>query len=109
MKHFVFVSIVIASIFFFLSSCKKDIINGSLPVITILGNNPVNAGFGYPYTDAGATASDNEDGDIISTIIVTNTVDTSTLGSYNVYYNVTDKDGNKATQVIRMVNVINTK
>lgn len=109
MKHFVFVSIVIASIFFLLSNCKKDTINGSLPVITILGNNPINAGLGYPYNDAGATASDVEDGDITSAIITANNVDTSTLGSYNVYYNVTDKDGNKATQVIRMVNVINTK
>jgi hypothetical protein len=101
--------IVFSGISFILWGCKKDKIKGSIPVITILGNNPVTAGLGYPYIDAGATAADNEDGNISSSIITTNTIDTSIAGIYFVYYNVTDNDGNKAAQVIRTVNVVNTK
>lgn len=103
------ISIVVALMLLPSFGCKKDTIKGSIPVIKLLGKNPVNVGLGYPYIDSGATATDKEDGDITSTIIVTNNVDTSTVGSYNVYYNVTDKDGNKAMQIIRVVNVINTK
>jgi len=111
MKRFVIISICIGvvGIFPIIPGCKKDSIKGSIPVITLLGNNPVNAGHGYPYIDAGATAADKEDGDITSIIITANNVDTSTLGTYNIYYNVTDKDGNKAVQVVRTVNVINTR
>ncbi|MCK5395685.1 MAG: DUF4347 domain-containing protein, partial [Gammaproteobacteria bacterium] len=36
----------------------------TLPVITLVGNDPVNIELGTAYSDAGATASDNIDGDI---------------------------------------------
>ncbi|MBC1515390.1 immunoglobulin-like domain-containing protein [Listeria immobilis] len=43
-------------------------------------------------------ATDKEDGDITSTVKITNnTVDTSKPGNYEVTYEVTDSDGNKAT------------
>ena len=45
---------------------------------------------GTTYTDLGATASDNYDGDISADISVTNPVDTSVIGSYTVTYNVSD-------------------
>lgn len=76
------------------------------PVITLLGANPLELNVGDVYTDPGATASDNIDGDLTSSIIVGgDTVDTSTAGSYNVTYDVTDAAGNAATQVTRVVNV----
>ncbi|MCB9807151.1 DUF5011 domain-containing protein [Candidatus Peribacteria bacterium] len=46
--------------------------------------------FGSVYSDAGATASDNVDGDITANIITVNPVNTNVLGSYTVTYNVSD-------------------
>lgn len=82
------------------ASCKKD---GNAPVITLLGNDPAETGAGYPYHDAGATAFDEEDGDITAQIITQSTVDSSKTGTYQVTYNVTDSDGQKAVEVSREV------
>ena len=60
---------------------------------------------GVTYTDAGATATDNVDGDISEDIVVTSNVDTTQLGSYAVRYNVQDGNGNAAIEVIRNVTV----
>jgi hypothetical protein len=94
--------IVFAILLASLLSCKKD---SNAPVITILGKNPVETGWGYAYTDAGATATDKEDGDLTSKIIVSSNVDTAAIGTYYVRYNVTDSDGNKAKEVQREVKV----
>ena len=83
-----------------IAGCGKD---GSVPVITVLGKNPATTGVGNTYNDAGATAFDEEDGDITSKIVVDNQVDTSKPGTFYVYYNVTDSDGNKAEQASREV------
>jgi hypothetical protein len=110
MKRFIIISIVASTGFLWLAEgCKKEKTTGSIPVIALLGRDTTIAGIGYPYVDAGATAYDNEDGDITSKIISLNNVDTTALGTYHVYYNVTDNDGNKAKQVSRTVKVINTK
>jgi hypothetical protein len=60
---------------------------------------------GSTYTDAGATAVDNIDGDITSNIAVVSTVDVNTVGTYTVTYNVSDAQANAATQVTRTVNI----
>ena len=75
------------------------------PVITLLGANPVNIELGSTYTDAGATAADNIDGDITANIITVNPVNTDLVGTYSVTYNVSDAAGNAAAEVIRTVNV----
>jgi len=75
------------------------------PVITLLGSTPVDVELGSTYTDAGATASDNIDGDITASIITVNPVDTSLAGTYSVTYNVSDAAGNAAAEVTRTVNV----
>ena len=49
-------------------------------------------------TDSGATAADNYDGDLTSSIAIVNNVDTSTVGTYTVTYNVSDTSGNAAVQ-----------
>lgn len=82
------------------AGCGKD---GNAPVITVQGKNPATTGVGNTYNDAGATALDEEDGDITSKIVVDNQVDTSKPGTCYVYYNVTDSDGNKAAQASREV------
>ncbi len=76
------------------------------PVITMLGNNPISVQQNTTFTDPGATAWDSEDGDITSKIIVSGTVDTTRLGSYNIAYNVTDSKGLPAQERTRTVNVV---
>jgi hypothetical protein len=75
------------------------------PVLSIIGQNPVVAECGGPYADAGATATDNKDGDITSRIQVENKVDTPKVGTYQVIYRVTDAAGNAATAT-RTVKVV---
>lgn len=60
------------------------------------------------YTDAGATASDNVDGDITGDIITVNPVNTLAIGVYTITYNVTDNAGNDAAEITRTVNVVDT-
>ena len=83
--------------------------DNSPPTITILGDNPISVFQGSTYTDQGATATDNVDGDITANITVTSNVDTSTVGTYTVTYNVSDAAGNAATEVVRTVNVVDTE
>jgi len=75
------------------------------PVITLLGDNPINITVGTTFNDPGVTASDNVDGDITSDIVVTGSVDTNTAGTYTITYNATDVAGNAADPVTRTVNV----
>ncbi len=78
------------------------------PVITVLGNNPVNIDLGNPYVDAGATALDDVDGDISTNILVTGLpVDSSVVGQHIVQYEVSDAAGN-STQAQRIVNVLDS-
>ncbi|MDG1823266.1 MAG: DUF5011 domain-containing protein, partial [Flavobacteriaceae bacterium] len=78
------------------------------PVITLTGSSTITIQAGSIYTDSGATAFDAEDGDISHSIVVSNAVDTSTLGTYTVTYNVQDSDGNAAAPVTRTVHVVDT-
>ncbi|MEM7801819.1 MAG: immunoglobulin-like domain-containing protein, partial [Chloroflexota bacterium] len=81
-------------------------VDSTPPEITLLGNNPLNLLLGETYTDPGATAEDDVDGTITNDIVVGgDTVDTNTLGSYTVTYDVSDAAGNAATTVTRTVNV----
>ena len=85
-----------------------NVVDTTIPVITLLGDATVTIEVGSTYTDAGATALDNYDGDITSSIVTVNTVDTSTVGTYTVSYDVSDANNNDAVQVIRTVNVVDT-
>ncbi|MBL4906720.1 MAG: DUF5011 domain-containing protein, partial [Sneathiella sp.] len=76
------------------------------PVITLVGASTINLNVGGTYTEQGATAIDNIDGDISANILIGgDSVDTNIAGTYVVTYNVNDAAGNAATQVIRTVNV----
>ena len=67
------------------------------PVITVLGDNPVQVPLGSPYTDAGCTAEDDESGDITDSVITSGLpIDTNTLGTYEVTYTAEDAYGNQA-------------
>lgn len=96
-RKFLFLSVVALFLgsAMFLTNCKDDEEDTTNPVITIKGDNPVTIDFGAVYTDAGATATDNEDGAI--TVTVDNPVKTDAAGEYTVNYTATDKAGNKTT------------
>src|SRR2546425_391059 len=82
------------------------VVDPTPPVITLVGSNPVTVQQGSTYTDAGATATDNIDGNITPSIVTVNPVNTGVAGTYFVTYNVKDAAGNSATQVARIVNVV---
>ncbi|MDA9361262.1 BspA family leucine-rich repeat surface protein [Flavobacteriaceae bacterium] len=67
------------------------------PVISLVGSSTINLQVGDTFTDPGATASDNIDGDLTSTITSSGTVDTASEGTYTIYYNVSDAAGNIAS------------
>ena len=77
----------------------------TIPVITLLGEAEVSLELGSTYVDAGAAAVDNIDGDITSSIVVTNAVDVNTVGTYLVTYNVSDAAGNAAAEVNRTIEI----
>lgn len=81
-------------------------IDSTPPEITILGDNPYTLYQGTGYTDPGAIASDDVDGDITANIEVANGVNPGVVGSYLVTYNVSDSSLNAATEAVRTVNVI---
>lgn len=77
------------------------------PDITLVGANPQIIKEGDAYTELGATATDNFDGDLTASIVIdASAVNTSLEGTYSVTYDVTDSSGNAAVQVTRTVQVI---
>lgn len=78
------------------------------PVITLLGNSSVTVEIRSNYTDAGATATDNYDGDLTSQINTGGIVNTSTAGTYTLTYDVRDSSGNRAAELTRTVIVVDS-
>lgn len=98
---------------FTLSGCGETITENNdgfpdttTPIITLIGKSIVNVVQNTIYTDTGAKATDNVDGDITARIVKGgDTVDTSKVGKYTITYDVTDKAGNQAIQVKRIVTI----
>jgi len=62
---------------------------------------------GSSWTDPGAAADDDVDGDISANIVTGgDTVDTSAIGTYVITYNVSDTAGNAAAEATRTVEVV---
>ncbi|PQJ76290.1 immunoglobulin-like domain-containing protein, partial [Polaribacter glomeratus] len=85
-----------------------NIVDTTKPVITLTGSSLKTIEVGVSYSDLGATASDNYDGDISEDIVTVSNVDASIVAVYTVTYNVTDANLNTADQVTRTVNVVDT-
>lgn len=66
------------------------------PIIILNGEDSVTVQVGDTYTDAGATAKDNRDGDLTDKLETSGSVDTSTPGTYKISYYVEDAAGNAA-------------
>ncbi|HHG83775.1 MAG TPA: DUF5011 domain-containing protein [Bacteroidetes bacterium] len=104
MKHTKFTTLValFLGLTLVFASCKKE--DTLAPTLTLKGSNPGSVLLGGSYTDPGATATDEEDGDLTSKIKVTGTVNTNAVGTYTLTYSVVDAAGNSTT-VTRTVNV----
>lgn len=75
------------------------------PVITLTGTDVV-IEKNTAYTDLGATAFDNIEGDITARIVTDINIDLTQAGVYFVTYNVTDLSGIAAAEVVRRVQVV---
>lgn len=78
------------------------------PDITIIGKIQDTLMQGKSYVDAGATATDNIDGNITNKITKVSTLDSSKLGTYTITYSVADLANNTASAVRTVVVVKNT-
>lgn len=78
------------------------------PVISLVGDATVLHEQGTVYTDAGATALDNIEGDISADIVVNGGVNVNIADTYTITYTVSDSDGNSATPTTRTVVVQDT-
>ena len=68
------------------------------PVITLNGSDTVKIEVFGTYSEDGATAQDNKDGNVSNSISIDGTVNTSIVGKYILTYVVIDQAGNKATK-----------
>ena len=75
------------------------------PVITLNGNSTMSIVQNTTFTDPGATATDNVDGNITNRIQTSGTVNTSVVGTYLIQYSVSDTAGNSSS-VTRTVYVV---
>ena len=92
---------VLLSIFIFSCSSDQSDVEGNVqdfeaPIITLLGENPQILYINEIFEDLGAIANDNMDGDISNSIVVSNNVNVTQSGTYNVIYNVIDSSNNSA-------------
>ncbi len=95
MKKKLLLAGILAAAVVIIPGCSKD--DTEAPVITLLGSNPFQLEMLDTYNDPGATADDNEDGDISSSISINDgDVENRKPGTYEVYYSVTDAAGNSA-------------
>lgn len=83
--------------------CKKE--DAAAPTVSLNGAATMEIVHGTTFTDPGATANDETDGDLTSAITVSGSVNTSMAGSYTLTYTATDEAGNTAS-VDRMVEVV---
>jgi hypothetical protein len=67
------------------------------PEVELLGEASVIITAGQEYTDPGATAFDDIDGDITDKIEVTGTIDSTVVGTHTITYSVADRASNSAS------------
>jgi hypothetical protein len=83
------------------TGCKKD--DTTPPSITLTGGD-VTQNISDTYSEPGFTATDDEDGDITSSVTFTGLPTNGSVGEYTVTYSVSDAAGNTASAT-RMVTI----
>ena len=84
-----------------------EVVDTTVPVITLIGSDDLTVSCGTSFADPGATATDDCDGDLA--VIVTGIVNTSEPGNYTVTYSSSDSSGNVAVDVSRTVRVVDNQ
>jgi len=110
---------ILASLLLIITACKKNDENEpdpqppvpvgdtTKPVLNLYGNKNDTIILQTNYSEPGATAVDNKDGDISPFIVLSGTVNSNLRGDYIKEYNVRDAAGNMAIKAIRKINVKN--
>lgn len=103
-KQLIFLSgAILLTLSVLLNGCSKDE-DTTAPNITLTGASDMTITKGATWSDPGATASDDEDGDLTGQIVITGSVDANVAGVYHLTYTATDKAGN-SSDVSRTVTV----
>ena len=92
------------------NSTTNRVYDETPPVISMIlveGSAVINHEINTTFTDPGATANDDVEGDLTGSIVAVSTVDDAVLGAYTVAYTVSDSEGNESVAV-RVVNVIDS-
>ncbi len=84
-------------------TCRVDY---TPPVVNLIGHDTAYLEVYDSYIDSGITYNDNRDGKNCR-IVISSNVDSTTLGTYQYWYDVYDQSKNK-TSVLRIVKVIDT-
>lgn len=69
------------------------------PTITVVGEASIILDYGIDYTDQGAIAQDNIDGDLTSKIVTVGEVNTQKEGTQIIKYLIIDSEGNTASAI----------
>jgi len=86
------------------------IVDHTPPVIYLNGDFFVIHECAFPYIDAGATANDTLDGNITASIHVSGVINVMAASEsvFNLTYTVSDRAGNQASALVRVIKVIDT-
>ena len=76
------------------------------PVLILLGDRNITLFLEESFVESGFNATDNKDGNISDRVVVSGTVDTLNVGSYELSYAVTDDAGNQSEILTRIVTMI---
>lgn len=102
-KQIILAAVVLISAGMLLTTgCKKD--DTTAPTITLKGTD-VTQDISGTYVEPGFTATDEEDGDLSTSVSVDGTVTNGAVGVYTLRYNVSDAAGNAAAEQKRTVTV----
>jgi predicted esterase len=80
--------------------------NRDRPTVAIVGSRTQILALNEEYLEEGATAVDDQDGDLSSSIIISGQVNSSAVGDYLIRYSVTDSSGLDAIEQIKIVRVM---
>lgn len=90
------------------NTTKKRIVNvvekgiGNI-FIYLIGDNPIILNVGDTYNEPGYNATDSIDSNITDKVQVTNNIDTSKIGTYQVVYTVTNSSGITSSKTRKVV------
>ena len=80
------------------------------PMITLLGDNPLEVPLGQAFTDPGYVATSGEGDDLSDDVVVdTAELDINTAGAYGITYDVADINGLTAETVVRTIIVVDVE